>query len=193
MLFHLRQLNPRLLLGLPLLLSMGCTEASLNDTNDPSGQTEPPFEGTTTTIDQMDDLERADSGILEEVRVAEHDGYERVVFEFRDRRPAYRVDYLDRPAQACGSGFDMDTAGDQVLKVSFAPASAFEDIDGERRKTVDDTELRPNLAVLQEMVETCDHHGGVSWALGTAEQVPFRVLELKDPGRLVIDLRSPSL
>jgi hypothetical protein len=159
----------------------------------PSNPDEPaastPFEGSTDPIGQIEDIEDADAGVLEDVRVAEHEHYERVVFEFRDALPQYRVTYLDRPARSCGSGYDIETAGEQVMKVSFAPASAFDDVDGERRKTVDDTELTPNLPLLQQLVETCDHHAGVSWALGTSEQVPFRVLALDNPGRLVVDLR----
>jgi hypothetical protein len=127
--------------------------------------------------------------LLEEVRSARRDGYDRVVFEFRgDARPGHRVRYVDVITH-CASGHELDVVGDAFLEVSMSPAAAYVDVNGERVKTVDDLDRRPDLARAVHLKEYCDHHGGVGWAIGLDQRRAYRVLELGDPQRLVIDIR----
>src|SRR5688500_11515989 len=45
--------------------------------------------------------EGSEVATLKEVRVAAHDGYERIVFEFEGALPGYKVEYIDRPVRQC--------------------------------------------------------------------------------------------
>jgi hypothetical protein len=54
---------------------------------------------------------------------------------------------------------------------------------------VSKVEQRPELPVLLQLEPTCDFEGEVSWVLGVKAPNRYRVLELKDPPRLVVDVR----
>ena len=62
--------------------------------------------------------------VLADVRVAAHDGYDRVAFEFESVRPAVHVEYVDEPVRACGSGEVVALPGDGWLLVRFSGARA---------------------------------------------------------------------
>jgi hypothetical protein len=40
-------------------------------------------------------------------------------------------------------------------------------------------------------VSSCDFEGVVAWVVDTAQARPFRVVELQDPPRLVVDFQAP--
>ncbi len=124
--------------------------------------------------------------ILTEVRTGVHPAYDRIVFEFDgDTLPGYHVGYGQGPVIACGSGDEVEVAGGAALRVRLDPAQAhigYEPTIRERRR-------RPELETLRELVLTCDFEGQVEWALGIAGQVPFRVFTLREPVRLVVDVR----
>jgi len=124
---------------------------------------------------------------LAEVRAAAHPGYDRVVFQLSDGElPGYRVEYIDRPVRLCGSGEAVEVAGDGWLSVRLEPARAH---DERGNATVTDRRRSPGLALVRELRSTCDFEGQVEWVLGVAAPNPFRVLELSDPARLVVDVR----
>ncbi len=124
---------------------------------------------------------------LSAVRTARHDGYDRAVFEFAGAEmPTYHIEYISKPASACGSGFDVPTAGNAVLEVRFTNAVAHTD---EGEPTIADRERKPGLPVIRELKSTCDFEGEVTWVLGTASKKEYRVMELKSPTRLVVDIK----
>ncbi len=125
--------------------------------------------------------------VLEEIRSARNDGYDRVVFRFSDNvLPGYHLEYVDRPVRQCGSGKAVEVAGDGWLAVRLEPAQAH---DERGRATVRERERALDLPVLRELQSTCDFEGQVEWVLGVASPNRFRVLELSDPARLVVDVR----
>jgi hypothetical protein len=124
---------------------------------------------------------------LQAVRVARNDGFDRVVFEYAgDVLPGYRVEYVDRPVRACGSGDEVPLAGQGWLSVSMQPAQAHTEAG---QPTIPERELRPELPVVLELERTCDFEGEVTWVLGNQSPKRFRVLELKGPARLVVDVQ----
>jgi hypothetical protein len=126
--------------------------------------------------------------VLRDVRAARQKGFDRVVFEFRGRRlPGYRVEYVDKPVGQCGSGEVASIAGDGWLRVRLLPAQAHTKA-GEA--TVKNREQRLRLGVLREMESTCDFEAEVEWVLGVASPNRFRVLELSNPTRLIVDVKS---
>lgn len=128
--------------------------------------------------------------VLRDVRAGRHTGYERVVFEMAgDTLPGYRITYVNPPVVACGSGKHVSLAGKAALVVRLTPAQAH---DEEGHPTIEDRRQKPGFPVIEEMALTCDFEGQVQWALGLARQVPYRVLELQHPARLVLDLEEGS-
>ena len=124
---------------------------------------------------------------LTAVRVASHDGHDRVVFEFPGNGlPGYHIAYIDRPVRQCGSGEVVELAGDAWLEIRMEPAQAH---DEQGRATIAERALAPRLPVIWEMKLTCDFEGQVTWVLGAASPNPYRVLELAAPPRLVVDVR----
>ena len=66
-----------------------------------------------------------DAPILRDVRIATHDGFDRIVFEFdSDGLPQWRVAYIDAPVIQCGSGHEVPVAGAAWLQVKFPVATA---------------------------------------------------------------------
>ncbi|MGH9280180.1 MAG: AMIN-like domain-containing (lipo)protein [Acidimicrobiales bacterium] len=124
--------------------------------------------------------------VLTAIRSAHHDGYDRVVFEFTGPLPgAVSVRYVDRVI-ADGSGNAVTVAGQAFLQVRFEEAQAHTDAGA---PTVANR-TRPNLPVLTEVVMAGDYEGYVTVALGLTTRAPFRVLELSNPTRVVVDVRA---
>lgn len=124
---------------------------------------------------------------LRAVRIGTHEGYDRTVFEFDGPRlPGYHLAYVKTPVQQCGSGDDVTPPGEAALEVRFTPARAHDD---QGQATVAQRTLKPALPSVLALERLCDFEGEVTWVLGTARRAPFRVLELKDPMRLVLDVR----
>jgi hypothetical protein len=149
------------------------------------------FEGTVGTLDTgRPDIEPA---LLREVRTARHPGFDRVVFELEgDRMPGYHLEYIDRPVRQCGSGDPVPVRGDGYLRIRLDPAHAHV-FEGERpRATGGDRDRRgldhPNLV---QLTLICDFEAQVEWVLGLRSPEPYRVLELREPTRLVLDVRHP--
>src|SRR5690606_19883071 len=113
--------------------------------------------------------------------------YERVVFEFAGKdTPGYHVEYVDRPVRRCGSGDTTAVAGDGWLEVHMTPAQAH---DAAGKPTAGERERHPGLPVIREIESTCDFEGHVTWVLGVSSPNRYRVLEMSDPSRLVVDVR----
>lgn len=126
--------------------------------------------------------------LLRAVRTATHEGFERVVFEFAGARvPGYHVEYVDRPVRQCGSGEPVPVAGDAWLRVRLSPANAHTEA-GEA--TVRDRARRLDYPNLLELKILCDFEAEVEWVLGLASPTRYRVLELTNPARLVVDVKK---
>lgn len=150
----------------------------------PRDQGGPPFldAGMTATASRP----RITPRVLQSVRSGGHAGFDRVVFEFRgDTLPGYSIAYEAGPVIACGSGDEVALDAPAALVVRLDPAQAHVDY----QPTITERRRSPGLDALKEMVVTCDFEGQVEWALGLAGRVPFRVFRLRQPTRLVLDVR----
>jgi hypothetical protein len=124
--------------------------------------------------------------LLRDVRSAVHPTYDRVVFEFEGvQLPSYKVEYIDKPVRSCGSGDVVPLAGDAWLSVLFTGANAHTDA-GE--PTIKDRTRSPNHTIVKDLKLTCDFEAEVEWVMGVASPNKYRVLELKNPTRLVVDV-----
>jgi hypothetical protein len=123
---------------------------------------------------------------LREVRAGRNEGFDRVVFQFDgDQVPGYHLEYIDKPVIKCGSGDPTELAGQGWLQVRLQPAQAHAD----GKATVTERERKPKLPVIEELEMTCDFEGEATWVLGVKKPNTYRVLELTEPTRLVVDVR----
>ncbi|WP_224363507.1 AMIN-like domain-containing (lipo)protein [Hyalangium versicolor] len=124
---------------------------------------------------------------LRSVRAARNEGFDRVVFEFDGPQvPGYELQYVDKPITKCGSGNPTEVAGQAWLEVRLLPAQAHEG----GKSTVTELERKAALPVIQELERTCDFEGEVTWVLGNAHPNKYRVMELHEPTRLVVDVQQ---
>ena len=132
---------------------------------------------------------------LTEIRTAPRaqEPYERVVFQFgAGPLPRYEIAYAEPPAQQCGSGADVPVAGSAMLRVRLRGTQAHVQSGGAMRPTLVDRDRRPDQPLLKQLTLVCDFEGEVDVVLGVAARLPYRVLELDMPTRLVIDLLQPT-
>lgn len=149
----------------------------------PSAKPEPEFKGTLGIVE----VKRNDyPTVLTSVRTAKHEGYDRIVMEFKDRVPGYHLEYIDKPVRDCGEGKEIPLAGDSWLEIRMYPVDAHTQ---EGQPTILERQRKPNLPNLFAAKQTCDFEAVVTWVLGIGHPNPYRIMELKDPPRLVVDVK----
>lgn len=163
----------------------------------------PPVDGTvpaqgTGGTDPVDIKSNPDpvsgAATLVDVRVGAHPeqgGWDRIVFEFKDVRPAGRVDYVSG-VSGCGSGLPVALPGSAVLRVKFGATNAHDEqgrvtIKGQPGN-VPPQVSGPGNAILQSK-QSCDFEALVEWGVGVRARQPFRVFLLDNPTRVVIDVK----
>jgi hypothetical protein len=129
--------------------------------------------------------------LLTDVRAARHEGFDRIVFEFRKALPGYDVRYVSRPIHQDASGTIVPIAGNHVVRVRMEHAldadltqpAAPSTYTGPRR-------LRPGTPEVVELARVGGFEGVLTWAAGLQDRVDFRVRTLTAPARLVVDFRN---
>jgi hypothetical protein len=128
--------------------------------------------------------------LLKAVRTGKHESFDRVVFEFEgDTVPGYHIEHVDHPVRDCGQGAVVPISGDGFLLIRMQPSNAHTEA-GEA--SVQKRQQSPNLPVLKELKLICDFEADVQWILGLASPNRYRVLELTNPSRLVVDVAHES-
>lgn len=131
----------------------------------------------------------SETALLIDVRAAAHPGFDRVVFEFENGVPGYRVGYAERPILADGSGDEVAVTGGAVLVVRMEPAlDADLTVESAPKTYTGPTRFAPDAAVVSELVRTGGFEAVLAWAVGVDEERPFRVTRLENPARIVLDI-----
>jgi hypothetical protein len=152
----------------------------------PSNTAIPPLPNATTF--DVREVRSGDTAHLDAVRLARHDGYDRLVLEFVDRVPGYTVGYRPLPARADGSGHEIPLPGANALvQVTLTPAAA--DWDYHIHDYQGPSTVIANTAVVTEAKEAGDFEAVLTWVAGLRAKAPFRVVVLEGPPRLVIDFQ----
>lgn len=147
---------------------------------------EPNFEGTTGVTEK--DRNARPPVTLRTVRTAKHENFDRVVFEFTESGLAgYRIAYVEKPVRNCGAGEEVSVSGKAFLLIQILPANAHTQT-GEVT-TSPQPERVLNFPVMKELKLICDFEADVQWILGVASPRPYRVMELLNPARLVVDVK----
>jgi len=127
-------------------------------------------------------------GVLYGVRTARHDEYERIVLDFgADTLPGYKIEYVDRPVRQCGSGEVVPLEGDAWLMIALEPSHAHDD---NGAPTIQNRDRKLNYPTLKRIKLICDFEAHVDWVAAVAFPAKYKVLELANPTRLVIDLQA---
>jgi hypothetical protein len=195
-----------LLAGAALLAGCGGDDepaGSTDATRPPPAETTATVPATTAVPEGVDPLEGAsdqpavgasentDTALLTAVRAARHEGYDRVVFEFADDVPGYDVRYADGPVQADGSGDEVPVDGAHVVVVRMENALDADLSEPDAPMTyTGPARLSPSTPEVSELVRVGGFEGVLTWAVGLADRVDFRVTTLTGPPRLVIDFRN---
>ena len=124
--------------------------------------------------------------VLVDVRTAGHEGYDRLVFEFRaDALPQWRAEWTEIPITDCGAGQVVPVSGTAWLQLRFSGAAAHTP---EGEATSGPRQRRLRHPVLRDLARTCDFEGEVAWVAGLAGRHPFRAKAMTAPPRLVVDI-----
>jgi hypothetical protein len=130
-----------------------------------------------------------DMPMLVAIRTGSHDGYDRVVLEFRNDLPSWRVGYVDQVTSE--SGETLPLAGAASLSVQVDPAWAHDQNTPPYEATyTGPRSLTPGYPTLRQVRFVDEFEGHLTFGLGLARRVGFRVLELRGPSRLAIDVAS---
>jgi hypothetical protein len=125
--------------------------------------------------------------ILKSIGVVTQDFGERIVFEFQGSQlPGYRLEQVEGPVRQCASGKVVKIEGAARLQIRLSPAQGHTE---EGQSTVAHDAWNPGMSIIREMMSTCDFEGDVTWVVGLASPYRFRVQEMTNPTRLVVDFR----
>ena len=176
----------------------GAGEIKPRNTNNRARRTAPaakvsaaePFAGATERV--FKEKPDADPSRLHDIRVARHAGFDRVVFEFAgDVVPGYEIEYFFPPARLCAGSLlgHGELKGTSWLAVRLAPMHENEPSDLVSITKLQLAVRRNRLPVLKGLDIVCQADGRQEWTLGLSSHNPFRVLELSNPSRLVVDIK----
>jgi hypothetical protein len=128
------------------------------------------------------------SAKLGAIRAAGHPGYDRVVFQFEGAEvPGYRIEYVREITLGETDDQFLTLQGGALVEATFQ-GSASEDY-RPGTQTVPD-KLTPGLAQVKQIGLAEDWEGVVRLGIGLDHRAGFRVLELHDPARVVVDFTT---
>jgi hypothetical protein len=124
------------------------------------------------------------SPLLVGLRAGRHTAYDRVVFQLDGPIPSYYSVRYVPVVHLDGSGDPLRLRGAAFLEVVIrAPTH-----DQDYRPVLSPSRLRPDFPALREVNAPGSFEGQTTAGIGLTQRVGFRVLELTDPTRIVIDL-----
>lgn len=191
------------LIGAVMLFGLsGCGNDDGSVSIEPPGTTTEPGVTTTEAGDPVEPVgdfstEPKDSSeyatnevaLLSDVRIAQHDGFTRVVFEFRgEEPPGWIAEYQEPPVTEDPSGRTIAVEGDAFLRVTMSAASAV-DLRGEEPVVSfgPDRVAGPEELV-NEVVDVGDFEAVMTWVIGLESEAPFAVATFTEPSRVVVDI-----
>ena len=126
--------------------------------------------------------------LLTQAQLGRHEGFDRLVFEFRGDLPGHHVEYTSPPVLEDGSGRKLRVAGEALVQVRMDQASAYDleaGLPTFRPGRLDGA--RAGTSVVLEVVKSGDFESILTWVVGLKKRVDFHVATLREPTRVIID------
>jgi hypothetical protein len=128
------------------------------------------------------------SARLGAVRAARHPGYDRVVFQFEGAQvPGYRIEYVREITLGETDDQYLTLRGGALIQATFQGTASDDYRPG--TQTVPD-KFTPDLAQVKQIGLAEDWEGVVRLGIGLDHRAGFRVLELHEPARVVVDFAT---
>lgn len=122
------------------------------------------------------------------VRFGQHPGFDRVVFDLTDKPAGYLVNYNEPPFQGQASERIVRVRGKAFVEISLYPVTSSEEEVAAFEKLVP-VQSRAKTALIADMKTFEWFEAELGYAVGLKRKTPFRVLELSNPARLVVDFK----
>lgn len=121
---------------------------------------------------------------LAQWEVRGREGFDRFTLTFgqEDPVPGYEVELVEGPIRVCGEGAPVETRADAFLRVRLNGARSSADLQS-------DTSIRPRRNV-KALHLTCRQPDRLEFVLELAAERSYRILEVRSPRRLVVDVRN---
>lgn len=121
------------------------------------------------------------------VRVAKNKGFDRVVFEFDSGKPEWVIQYLPSNIYPTEAGDkEIKIAGNVFMIISIYGMGAFDDLPCKLKRY---PKNKLNFPTLMQIQQGFWSEGILDFLIGVKAKKPFRVRELTNPSRLVIDFK----
>jgi hypothetical protein len=124
--------------------------------------------------------------LITDIRVGNHDGYDRVVFEFNDGIPRFTLDEATPPLLADGSGLPIDVDGNAFWQLVMQGGTRVNPEGGFSYAGA--TDFTPGFDKLTQLITGGDFEAVSTWYFGLEATSCVRVISLTNPSRLVIDI-----
>lgn len=122
------------------------------------------------------------------INVGKHQGYDRVVFQFKDELPNYEVNYVKPPIPFSETEEYVKISGKAFVEVSFSLVP-YPDAPPENYK-LEFPQKELKMPVIQEIKNSDWFEGSLAFAIGLKAKKLYRVQELSNPSRLVLDFKQ---
>ncbi len=166
------------------------TTPPASGTASPSPEPTDAFQGGRDPVEKEGTNPVPPVAVMYDVRFGCHGTFDRIVFDFRDNLPGYKVEYVEPPITRDGSGEPLEIDGEAFLYVRFHVAQAHDDA-GNPTYT-GPSEIKPGLDSASEIQAAGDFEGYLTFGIGLPQELDFRVIDLADPYRVVIDIAHPE-
>ena len=134
-----------------------------------------------------DPASAAPRATLHSVEFSGGEGFDRATFELGADTPfpGYRIVWNEVATSVCGEETPPDLGPTPALLVQFKPSTAREE---SGRATVAQSSRSPGLPAIATARQLCDDQDHLVWALSAPDSTTFRIVELRRPPRLLVDL-----
>lgn len=122
------------------------------------------------------------------MKVGKNQGFDRVVFEFKKELPNYEVNYVKPPIPFSETEEYVKISGKAFVEVSFSLVP-YPDAPPENYK-LEFLQKELKMPVVQEIKNSDWFEGSLAFAIGLKAKKLYRVQELANPARLVVDFKQ---
>ncbi len=110
-----------------------------------------------------------------------------ITFVFSEGRiPGYHIDFSDAPYRKRNAIEPLKVKGNAWMFIKFSPAKMHTEDGG---ATIASAERHLNYPNLKEAEAVFEENDQVAWVLGLDRRTEYRVKELKNPARIVVEIK----